>query len=152
MKHSKLIFSPILENNLIDTACLDIPNYGTLCQSDTGYVYLKVLDDFIHTLFPLVDIPGKQMPPYFSKPTDVGAHISVIYREEYQENILVKDTGKRVCFKTEGLYRASLNTKNYIVLIIKAVELEHFRIQHGFSAKPVYQGFEVEFHITIATY
>ena len=39
---------------------------------------------YIYTLFPLLEQPGLEIPPYFRTPEAPGAHISVIYETERQ--------------------------------------------------------------------
>jgi len=149
----KLVLSSMPQHTVVEAVYQKLPDQGILCQSDTGYVYVKVADDIIYRLFPLIDIPTKQLPDYFSNSTNnVGAHISVIYEAELQENRTIAGLGKTIYFQKIGICKARLNAKNYVVLMVKALELENLRVQHGLSAKPIYQGFEVEFHITIASY
>ncbi len=56
---------------------------GTLKQNkDRTYCYLKIQDDFIFKLFPLIQESGLSIPNYFPPRYDTGAHITVIYPTE----------------------------------------------------------------------
>ena len=153
MEEHKIAVFPLPQNQLVDVALKQLPSEGILSQSNTGYVYVKVADDFIHRLFPLIEIPTKRLPDYFSNfEGNIGAHISVMYKGEKKENLPVAQLGKRVTFQKMRVCKASLNAKNYVVLLVKALELEQLRTQQGLGKKPIYQGLEVDFHITIAVY
>jgi hypothetical protein len=145
---------PIPDKKVLNFAKENIPSTGILCQSK-AYVYLKIHDDFIHKLFPLLDFKEKQMPPYFSAAyNNVGAHISVIYTDEFQEIFTLKEVGMRVDFEILDLYKMKVKTafKNFSAFIVwvRSQPLEHLRLQYGFPQKPVYHGVGVDFHITIA--
>jgi hypothetical protein len=72
----------IHDNGLIKFATEHIPLQGVLAQTQDGFVYLKISNEFIYSLFPLLDVKEKKLPPYFSEPYNIGAHISVIYKQE----------------------------------------------------------------------
>lgn len=76
-------YKEISNPTLLKYAKKKLPLQGTLKQDNTGsYYYLKIHDDFIFKLFPLIKEPGLSIPDYFLPRYDIGAHISVIYPEE----------------------------------------------------------------------
>lgn len=153
MEPSKLALMPFEQTALVKAAICQLPNTGILSQLDTGYLFLKVSDDFIHKLFPLIEISTKQLPDYFSAVKGhIGAHVSVIYPEEIRRVQIDGLLGKIIYFQKMHICQARLKEKNYLVIVIKSLELEYLRMQQGLSKKPIYQGFEVEFHITLANY
>src|SRR5262245_55038877 len=59
----------------------NLPKEGQLIVKSDGFGYLKVDDDYIHTLFPMLGLEeeGFKKPPYFRTEEAPGAHISVFY-------------------------------------------------------------------------
>jgi len=147
---SQLILTPIDQPELITAAIQDISLQGILNQTKAGYVYLKVDDRFIHTLFPLLQTTQKKLPPYFEKPYNIGAHISVIYKEEIKNLQPIAEIGSTFHFNILELCEIKMNEKIFFALIIEAHELITIRKKYGFSEKPVYHGIPVDYHITIA--
>ncbi|HJD63274.1 MAG TPA: hypothetical protein LFW14_07015 [Rickettsia endosymbiont of Degeeriella rufa] len=48
-----------------------------------NYAYLKISDDFIHKLYPLIaEHENLQKPGYFSEQCNIGAHITITYPNE----------------------------------------------------------------------
>jgi hypothetical protein len=66
---------------------VQIEQKGILKQKDNGYLYIEVSKDFIASALPLIDTPGKIVPPHhYSSKKGIGAHISVMYENEQIEN------------------------------------------------------------------
>src|ERR1700748_2684735 len=62
---------------------VQIQQKGILKQKDNGYLYLEVSKDFIAEALPLLDVPGKIVPPrHYTSKKGIGAHISVMYENE----------------------------------------------------------------------
>ncbi len=53
---SSMAIQPCHITQAFQEALAVIPCEGVLCQEPTGYVYLKVSEDFINTLLPLVEL------------------------------------------------------------------------------------------------
>lgn len=123
-----------------------LPQRGTLLMTDDGFGYLKVDDDYIHTLFPMIDVAkeGYKKPPYFRSAESPGAHISVFYVDEH---IRPEEIGQEVNFtlKEIVIVQPTPDTR-YVVLQIESKELEHMREKYGLSPKL----HDHEFHISLA--
>lgn len=126
---------------------------GVLRQQGS-YCYLKLDDDYIHQIYPLVSklLPvddSIKKPDYFLAPNAVGAHISVIYPEERVRPVLsTQDEVHR--FTIERLVKVLLGGKFYYVLAVYAPSLEVFRQMHALDAMPTFKQEKIFFHITIA--
>lgn len=144
------VLTPIDEAGLMMAALQGVPLQGILHQTETGYVYLKVDDQFIHRLFPLLKTTEKKLPPYFEEPYNIGAHISVIYKEETTNLQPIAEMGSTVNFNILDLCEIKMNEKIFFALIIQADELITLRKKYGFSEKPVYHDIPVDYHITVA--
>src|SRR4051812_13982181 len=105
---------------LLDFARKKIEKSGRICQTADGFIYLKVTDDFIHQLFPLLPESEKKIPDYFTGQSPIGAHISLIYPEEKRISSKVKELGQRISFEVTGLFKAILNEKTYFALEINS--------------------------------
>src|SRR5688572_3446633 len=74
---------------------------GILKQKDNGYLYVEVSNDFIGQALPLIDAPGKIVPPrHYTSKKGIGAHISVMYENEQIENEIweIKELGQEYTF------------------------------------------------------
>lgn len=123
-----------------------LPKEGRLIAKSDGYVYLKVDDDYIHALYPLLDVQGEgyKEPPYFRSKEASGAHISVFYEAE---DVMPHEIGEVFPFELKSIVivRPKCDT-SYIVLQVESKELEQLREKYGL--KPKLQGHE--FHISLA--
>jgi hypothetical protein len=149
MSKAPLILTPIQEPKLMAITA-NIPSQGMLHQTETGYVYLKVDDRFIHRIFPLLKTTQKKLPPYFAEPYNIGAHISVIYKEEIKKLQPIAEIGSTFHFNILELCEIKINEKVFFALTIQADGFITLRKKYGFSEKPVYHGIPVDYHITIA--
>ncbi|MFA6915762.1 MAG: hypothetical protein WC222_05140 [Parachlamydiales bacterium] len=119
---------------------------GTLTENGRGYIYLKVDDNYIKEIFPLLDAPDYTMPPYFRRADSPGAHISVFYEEETKNLPQIAEVGKKFTFTPESITTVNAGRKRYIILRVNSPELEALRTKYGL--KPLLQGHP--FHISIA--
>ncbi len=126
-----------------------IPNHGVVSQSDNGYLYLKIHDDYIYNLFPLLSPYEARMPNYFLNKENIGAHISIIYSDEHKKFDYTNIIGTTIDFNIVSACKAKFNSKVFFVLTVISMGLKNLRLQYGLSKKPVYHGVKVNFHITI---
>jgi hypothetical protein len=133
-------------SEVVEYARSHFPQAGVLVQKTDGYVYLKVDDDYIHKLFPMLGLEeeGYTEPPYFRSKEAPGAHISVIYEAE---EVSPEEVGNTYSFTLGDIVivRPTWDTY-YAVIQVKAPELEALRTKYGLQ--PKLQGHE--FHISIA--
>lgn len=121
---------------------------GLLEQSD-DYCYLKIDDDYIHLIHPILSAHyDVDKPDYFRLPEDVGAHISVIYPEE---NVTLnrEHIGQKHFFRVDGLIKAKFGLKEYFALSVTSPTLAVFRQKYDLDPKPTFKGQQVVFHITV---
>ncbi len=124
----------------------ELPNHGILEQSHDGYVYLKVPDEYVYRLFPLIKEPGFIKPDSIRRHTKIGAHVTVFYANEGKEIKPIEELGKTYTFIPQDILTVRSAKKEFIVLVIDSPELEQLRKNHDFS--PWVQGHA--FHITLA--
>ncbi len=124
----------------------NLPKEGTLIVKSDGFGYIDVDDDYIHQLFPLLGLEeeGFIKPPYFRTPEPIGAHISVFY---VAENIIPEEINESFSFELERIVVVKPTAdKSYVILEVKAPELEKLREKYGLSPKV----FGQEYHISLA--
>lgn len=141
---------------LLDYARNRLPLSGQLEYNEhEAYCYLKVHDDFIEKLFPLLGYKDAKVPEYFPPRHVCGAHISLVYPEEdhaieIKSYIIEKKLENKVFhFKIIKFVKVSMGRKIFFTLIISCPELEELRTLHGLSPTLTYQKFSVPLHITI---
>ncbi len=144
MTKNKLIISAIPNNELIETA-KTLPRLGALKVSDERLVYLDIDDNYIHELFPLIDYPGVNKPDYFA--AGIGAHISIIYPNEYNYALIEKQSMFQ--FEVNHLFMAKTNDAIYFALSVNAPDLLTIRRKNNLSTKLNLNGYRVDMHITI---
>ncbi len=127
---------------------------GILKQKDNGYLYIEVANDFIAEALPLIDAPGRIVPPrHYTSKKGIGAHISVMYENEQILNEIweIKELGQEFTFTVIELRTIKLNKDNKVkklwLLAVVAPELEQLRESYGLPSK--LKGHD--FHITIGT-
>lgn len=132
--------------NVLEYARAHLPMEGKLMMKSDGFGYLKVDDEYIHTLFPMLGLKkeGFQEPPYFRTRKAPGAHISVFYEKE---KVIPEEVGRYFRFELKQIViiKPSENT-SYVVLQVKSPELEKLREKYGLSPKL----FGHDFHISLA--
>lgn len=143
---SQTTFPSTLEEQALSIAQHELPHQGILTQKSDGYVYVKVSNHYIHNLFPLIKQPGFVKPSSVTRPTQVGAHISVFYKNETGRIGHISEIGKAYTFKPKAIKTVRNGNKEFIVLEVEAPQLEKLRTHYGVSPKL----FNHEFHITLA--
>ncbi|MBA3238983.1 MAG: hypothetical protein H0T62_11640 [Parachlamydiaceae bacterium] len=124
----------------------NLPLEGELLVNSDGFGYIKVDDNYIHTLFPMLGVAeeGFKEPPYFRSSESTGAHISVFYVDE---NIWPEEVGQIFKFNLKSIEIVNPSkTTSYAVLVIESSEIEGLREKYGLS--PKLHGHE--FHISLA--
>lgn len=151
---------------LINTAS-HLPLRGILAISANNLVYLDIDDAYIHQLFPLLQkqpvLQNQQIkkPDYFGE-TSAGAHITVIYPEEYQrknknqnkngkENIKIhkKELNQTHHFVINEIVTAEIGLKTYYVLLIESPSLLQLRRKYNLPDQLCFKGYAIGLHITI---
>jgi hypothetical protein len=127
---------------------------GVLKQKDNGYLYVDVSNDYITYSLPLLDVPGKLVPPsHYTSKNGIGAHISVIYENELIDNEIweIEELGQEYSFTVMELRTVKMTRDNKIkklwLIAVDAPELEQLREKYGLSS--FLKGHN--FHITIGT-
>lgn len=143
---TNLKLEPIYNPDILNAA-LNMLAQGALKYED-NYAYLKVDDNYIHQLFPLLKDDSLIKPDYFSK-KGVGAHITVFYPEE---NIILSndELGQDYKFNITGLYKTQLGMKEYHILLVESPSLIELRKKYGLPESLTYKGYNICFHLTIA--
>ena len=124
-----------------------LPPQGYVQKTPSGLIYLKIDDDYIHRLFPLLTAENKVKPDYFGC-EGIGAHISLIYP---QENFYCSPfyLDMIYSFALDGLYEAKVKENTYYVLRILSTSLSALRRQCGLPLKLNFDGYNIDLHITI---
>ncbi len=132
-------------DKIVEYAKVHLPHEGKLVVKPDGFVYLKVDDNYIHTLFPMLGLgqKGFREPPFFRAPQSPGAHISVFNEAEH---ILPDELGKTFHFEPTKIVIVKTSTDTYTVLQVRSLELEELRKKYGLSPKLQNH----DFHISIA--
>lgn len=137
---------------LVIEQVLQFEQKGILKQKDNGYLYVDVSNDYIKFALPLIEAPGKLIPPsHYTSKKGIGAHISVMYENEQIINEIweVKELGQEFTFTVKELRTVKLNNNNQMkklwLLAVEAPELERLRESYGLS--PKLKGHD--FHITL---
>lgn len=149
MHKDKLIFQKLDNPELIKVA-KTLKNEGVVLQNE-NYTYLKISDDFIHKLYPLiVEHEYLQKPDYFSEKCDIGAHITITYSNE---QIVINDLDINVIhsFEIEELAKTQIENKQYYVLKVSSLSLISLRKKYQLTPQLNFKGYNVGLHITIAT-
>ncbi|MBY0528993.1 MAG: hypothetical protein K2P51_02255 [Rhabdochlamydiaceae bacterium] len=133
-----------------------LPHTGILEKTKEGLVYLKVSDDYINALLPLLKNNAVKAPPYFGQ-GGIGAHVTLILPEEvdWSTHPQFPSWGTQIPFNIshfvsvvpEGQppfpYTQKVN-KLYLITL-EAPALESLRLTAGLSPKILGR----DFHITI---
>ena len=131
-----------------------VPLKGKLMQTEKGFVYLKVSNDVIHGMFRLIDDENVEEPPYFGdKPSQIGAHISVIADDEIKEKKIeeITELGKEFNFKLGKMYQTKPEgwdeLDKVFFITVDSPELVALRKKYGLLKS--YKGKGHDFHITV---
>lgn len=134
------------QSEALKVAKQNLPSEGMLQQSSDGYVYVKVTDDYVRYLFPLIQQPGFDIPSAVKRHTKIGAHISIFYENEAKAIGPIPEIGQLFSFEPESIQMIRSGRKEYIILQVTAPQLENLRQHYGLSSKLL----DHEFHITLA--
>lgn len=130
---------------VVEYAREHLPMEGALIVKSDGFAYIKVDDEYIHTLFPMLGLreAGFREPPYFRTREAPGAHISVFY---VNEHIVPEEAGQTFHFDLKKIVIVHTKNANYAVLQVESPELEKLRKKYGLNPKL----FGHEYHISLA--
>ncbi|WBV65335.1 hypothetical protein PGH44_12590 [Legionella pneumophila] len=101
-KDEKSIHSALNNPALLNKA-MQLKSIGKVALSQNQLTYLKIHDEWIHELFPLLQNEQIRKPDYFGNES-IGAHISIIYPEE-NTTINPKELIKSIALKLRILLR-----------------------------------------------
>jgi len=144
-EQSSLVATPSWQEAL-DYAQEHLPKTGQLLVKSDGFGYIKVDDNYIHALFPMLGLEeeGFKEPPYFRSREAPGAHISIFYENEH---VLPEEIGQNFHFELKQIVIVKpTKDTSYAVLQVESPELEHLREKYGLT--PKLHG--NEFHISLA--
>jgi hypothetical protein len=116
-------------------------------DSIADYSYLKIDDDYIHQIFPLLGIEDVEKPDCFS-PLSIGAHISVIYAEE-SRLIEKQDVGTKHQFRVTDVFSTIIGVKKYYGLMVESPSLIALRSKYNLPEILCFKGYSINLHITI---
>ena len=141
-----IAFRPI-ENSILINLALKLPKQGKVFKTENNLAYLKIHNDFIYELQPLLNDKEIIKPTYFDK-DGIGAHISIIYPEE-NEVLQENDIGGIHNFNITGLFAAALDEKEYFALGVDAPSLLLLRKNYHLQEMLFIKNILVPFHVTI---
>jgi len=123
---------------------------GRLMQTEDGFLYIDLPDQLLDVFTEMIEDPKAKKPPYHTKKmNNVGAHVSVAYKDE-MEDIKVKELGDEFYCGIKGFVSLDPEGWNEMdrvwFLELDAPELEDLRKSYGLSKK--LNGHE--FHATVA--
>ena len=125
---------------------------GLLKKTRDNFVYLDISNDVINGFVSILDHEGVDKPPYNIKSfNSVGAHISVIGTDEYNDHEIkeIKEIGQEFNFALKDLKSTNPEgwdgIKRAYFLRVDAPELEELRNKYGLSK--LVKGHD--FHITV---
>lgn len=140
----------VIDNPALLAAAAQLPATGTLRQEDNGFVYLKVSDDFVNKLYPLLN--DKTL---YKDRNRNGAHITLITPANITKYNVppITELGSEYPFKIEALYKITMRKcqkgqgfdKTWYVLHVDAPELMSLLNKYGIPVKKNYR-----LHITLA--
>jgi len=154
-KYVDLMFSFVLPAKLKKLAkrseLKEVELKGVLKQTDEGFVYVKINNDIIHGLFPLIDEDGIEEPPYFGK-GEIGAHIYAISDEEIDEDVEIKELGQEINFKLGSMcWTKPEGWKEMAKVFFVSVEIPELKeIRKRYGLPVSYKGLGHDYHTTIA--
>lgn len=125
-----------------------LPTTGVI-KREGDLIYLDVDDNYIYKLQPIIRGYGFKVPPYFGEHGLVGAHITLISRDEIQTYGIeqISEIGKRVKFKPQKCRMETPPHWDAIAKVyfieVEAPTLTKIRKKYGLPDR------EFKFHITI---
>ncbi len=142
-----MAFIKLLEAPLLLQTAETLPRTGKLKISKDNLVYLRIDDAYIHQLFPLIQQLDCCKPNYFGE-NAIGAHISVMYPDEYK-NIALQDLNQLHHFKIQQLAHTQLDNKQYCILLVSAPSLAQLRKKYQLPDMLILKNHPIPFHITL---
>jgi len=131
----------------------EVELFGTLKQQEDGFVYVKIDDNFIDGIFPLLADADIKKPPYFDK-DGIGAHISAITKDEIEDKEIkeIKEIGKEIPFTFKEVYSTNPQGWDEMSRVwFVAVDIpELVKIRKKYGLPETYENKGHEFHITVA--
>ena len=127
---------------------------GVLKQTKDNFVYIDISNNVINGLLPLLDYDNVKKPPYNLKSfNNVGAHISVIGIDEYNDNDIeeIEELGEEFNFTFKDFKRTNPDgwdeMKQVYFVTVDAPELK--KLRKKYKLPELANGHQ--FHITIGT-
>lgn len=148
-----LVFSPLLgksdykiENQSIAMQeAILISGQGTLKQTENGFVYLDVPNEFITTIVPLLDYEGV-LKSRSTSSCSIGAHVTVFHEKD---EVTPDELGDMFAFEINEIRSFTFQTRDGLkklwVIAVNSPELENLREKYGCSSK--HKGYD--YHITL---
>ena len=144
-----IAYEPASSRTILDYVQKHLPLRGTL-QSDGKFVYVKIEDDYVHALTPLIQEKDFHEPPYFGKPGLVGAHITVINLYELRKLKMqaFAESGETIEFTLKAcdiMHPPHWHKGSEVYVIqVDAPRLQEIRKRYGLAE------LKYPFHITVA--
>lgn len=151
LNHKNNLIIQKIDNPELIKAAKSLSNTG-IVQQDGNYTYLKISDDFIHKLHPLIrNNKHLQKPNYFSEKCSIGTHITIIYPNE---DIVINNQDVSILhsFEIDELIKTRIENKEYYALTVSSPSLDLLRKKYRLPSELNFKGYNIGFHITIATY
>lgn len=132
-------------HEVVEYARKNLPLEGKLVTKSDGFSYLKVDNEYIHTLFPMLGLADKGFhePPFFRTHRSPGAHITVFKADEH---VFPDETGQIFHFELKDIRIIQTSNGSYAILRVEAPELEKLREKYGIKSKL----YGHKYHITLA--
>ena len=123
---------------------------GRLMQTEDGFLYVDLPDQLLDAFTAMIDDPKAKKPPYHTKKmNNVGAHVSVAYKDEMKDKE-IKELGDEFYCGIKGFVSLDPEGWNEMdrvwFLELDAPDLKKLRKSYGLSEK--LNGHE--FHATVA--
>lgn len=103
-----------LNNPALLNKAMQLKSIGKVAISQNQLTYLKIHDEWIYELFPLLQNEQIRKPDYFGNES-IGTHISIIYPEE-NTTINPKELDQEHRFKIKNIIKANLELKKYYTI------------------------------------
>ena len=111
-----------------------------LKQDKSGFTYLDIPDEYVHSLFKHYENDQAKLPPYFG-PKRAGAHVSVIVSNEMKTKpgLKIEELGKKFDFRIVNMRSLKPHGWNGVnkvyFLTLSCFAAESMRSGYGFSPK-----------------
>ena len=130
---------------------ISVPLKAKLKQTDDGFIYLDIPNSMINAFYSLIDEKDIEKPPYDKAENNkIGAHISVMNQDEFDEPTEIAEIGEDFSFKLSKIYSTKPDgwdeMEHVWFISVESPDLEKLRKKYGLSKK--HKGHD--FHITVA--